>query len=225
MARRRRQGRPVRGQRDDGSAEACDRPGGLRGGPRFGGGPAAGAARIGDLESVAYNAARDRLYVFSGSCCTSSALPTAFRLMRASNDTFHVESFQPLPAGTSFTAAAWSAYDRRVYVGNGRTFRSYDYPTNAVGAPFSLEGVRGVLGMGFSSDGADLVLVTNAERLYRVSWRTKTVVPGWVFDLTPFGVRDSRAVDLVGDRFYVLDGYPRPKGDSLRNAVFVFDVV
>ena len=193
--------------------------------PRLGGGPPAGAARVGDLESVAYNGARDLLYAYSGSCCTASALPTAFRLTRTSAGTFRVESFQPLPGGTNFTGAAWNASDRKIYVGKGRTLRSYDYPTNTIGAPFSIQEVTGILGMGFSPDGADLVVVTNAERLYRVSWPTKTVVPGWAFDLTRFGVRDSRAVDVIDGQFYVLDGYPRPKGDPLRNAVFVLDVV
>jgi hypothetical protein len=32
-------------------------------------------------------------------------------------------------------------------------------------------------------------------------------------------------VELIGDRFYVLDGYDgRPSGDPLRHAVFVFGV-
>jgi sugar lactone lactonase YvrE len=192
--------------------------------PRFGGGPAAGAARIGDLESMAYNAAKDRLYAFSGSCCTASARPTAFRLTRTRGGYFRVDSFQPLPSATNFTAAAWNASDRRIYVGTRGVLRSYDYPTNVVGPRLRIGGVTGILGMGFSPDGAALYVVTNAERLYRVSWRTKRMVAGWVFELRPFGVRDSRAVDSIGGRLYVLDGAPRPKGHRLRNGVFVFGV-
>ncbi len=44
--------------------------------PRFGGGEAAGYWRDRDLESLAYDGANDTLYVFSGSCCTESVLPT-----------------------------------------------------------------------------------------------------------------------------------------------------
>jgi hypothetical protein len=110
-------------------------------------------------------------------------------------------------------------------VGIGGALRSYHYPTNRIGARFSIGGVTGILGMGFSSDGAALYIVTNAERLYRVSWRTKRTVAGWVFDLTRFGVRDGRAVAVIAGRLYVLDGYPRSKGNRLRNAVFVFNVV
>lgn len=193
--------------------------------PRFGGGRAAGATRIGDLESMAYNAAYDRLYAFSGSCCTASARPTAFRLTRTRAGRFRVDSFQPLPGRANFTAAAWNASNRKMYVGTRSALRSYDYPTNAIGARFSIGGVRGILGMGFSSDGAALFVVTKAERLYRVNWRTKRIVAGWVFDLTRFGVRDSRAVDVIAGRLYVLDGYPRSKGNRLRNAVFVLEVV
>ena len=36
---------------------------------------------------------------------------------------------------------------------------------------------------------------------------------GWTFDLTPFGIRDSRAVATIGDQFFVSDGYDsRPRG-------------
>jgi hypothetical protein len=69
-------------------------------------------------------------------------------------------------------------------------------------------------------------VTTNAEKLRRVNWATKTLVAGWTFDLTPFDVRDSRAVELIKDQFYVLDGYDgRPSGDPLRHAVFVFAVL
>jgi len=41
--------------------------------------------------------------------------------------------------------------------------------------------------------------------------------------LTPFGVRDSRAVAVIGGRYFVSDGADsRAKGDPLRYAVFVF---
>ena len=79
--------------------------------------------------------------------------------------------------------------------------------------------------MDFSPDGADLFVTLSSERLVRVNWSTRTVVNGWTFDLTPFGIRDSRAVAEIGDRFFVSDGYDsRPKGDPLRHAVFVLGV-
>jgi hypothetical protein len=78
--------------------------------------------------------------------------------------------------------------------------------------------------MDFSPAGADLFVTVNSERLIRINWSTRTVVSGWTLDLTPFGIRDSRAVAEIGDQFFVSDGYDsRPSGDPLRHAVFVFD--
>ena len=188
--------------------------------PRFGGGPAAGTERTNDFESMAYDLANDVLYVFSGKCCTSSILPTAFRLTRQSGQ-FQVESYQPLPTGADYTGAAWNPTDGKIYVGKGRDIRSFDYASGTASASFRV-GVRGITGMDFASDGADLFVTLNSERLVRIDWSTRAPVSGWMFDLTPFGIRDSRAVAKIGDRFFVSDGYDsRPKGDPLRHAVFI----
>ena len=64
--------------------------------------------------------------------------------------------------------------------------------------------------------------VTNGEVLDAVDWQSQTIIPERSFDLTPFGVRDSRAVERIGGRFFVLDGAPR-RG-RLEFAVFIFDV-
>jgi hypothetical protein len=194
---------------------------------KFGGGPQAGADRSRDFESMAYDEATDSLYVFSGPCCTSSVLPTAFRLTRRGNNgTFKVGSYQPLASGANYTAAGWNSGDGKVYVGRGAVLRSYDYVTNTPGPSFRVPLLSGITGMDFSSNGADLYVTTSAEKLRRVDWSSKTLVDGWTFDLTAFDVRDSRAVELINGQFYVADGYDgRPVGDPLRHAEFVFDVV
>jgi hypothetical protein len=192
--------------------------------PRFGGGPPAGTDRTNDFEAIAYDRANDVLYVFSGSCCTSSILPTAFRLTRQSGQ-FQVESYQALPTGADYTGAAWSPSDGKIYVGKGRDMRSFDYASGTASPSFRVVGVTGILGMDFSPDGADLFVTVNSEKLIRINWSTRKVVSGWTFDLTPFGIRDSRAVAVIGNQFFVSDGYDaRPKGDPLRHAVFVLDV-
>ena len=75
-------------------------------------------------------------------------------------------------------------------------------------------------------------MVTSAERLIRVDSPSRTIVPGWSFDLAPSGVRDSRGVSVIlgssvsDDRYYVLDGGDtRSSGDPLRHAVYVFKVL
>ena len=201
--------------------------------PQYGGGPLAGRYRRGDLEALAYDEVTDTLYAFSGTCCTSTALPTVFRLTRDPiSQKLHVDSYQPLASGSDFTGAAWSPVDGTVYVGKGRVIRRYDYTSNTIGPQIALSGVAGIHGLDFSATGADLMVVTSAERMYRVAWATKSVVSGWILDLTPFGVKDSRAVEVIADpsdpstdQLYVYDGYDsRPTGDPLRYAVFVFDV-
>ena len=79
--------------------------------------------------------------------------------------------------------------------------------------------------MQFTADGKDLLVTSHLNVLYRVSTATWTVVPGWSFDLTPYGFVDPRGVALVGDQLFVADGGLRPVGDPLRYAVFVFDIV
>jgi WD40 repeat protein len=192
--------------------------------PRLGGGPVAGTDRTNDFESMAYDRANDVLYVFSGKCCTSSILPTAFRLTRQSGQ-FQVESYQPLPTGSDYTGAAWSPTDGKIYVGKGRDIRSFDYASGTASPSFRVSGASGITGMDFSPDGADLFVTVSSEKMIRINWSTRTVVSGWTFDLTPFGILDSRAVAVIGGQFFVSDGYDsRPSGDPLRHAVFVLDV-
>jgi PKD repeat protein len=184
------------------------------------GGAEAGPNRTADFESMAYDGTH--LYVFSGVCCVSTVLPTVFRLARV-NGQFEVESYQPLATGSDFTASAWNASESKLYVAKGRTFNSYDYPSNTIGPPVTVPNLIGVLGISFS--GPDLFAVTNTETLVRANWPTKAIVNGWTFDLTSSGVLDSRAVEFIGDQFYVSDGYDaRPAGDPLAHAVFVYDV-
>jgi hypothetical protein len=191
---------------------------------RFGGGPAAGSNRDRDIESMAYDASTDRLYVFSGKCCDTSVLPTAFRLKRVSGN-FQLDSYQPLPTGSDFTASAWSPTDNKVYVGVRKELRTYDFETNVVGPIFRVPNLFGILGLGFSPDGADLWVARHDAVVSRVDWSSKTLVAGWTFTVSSFGLRDSRAVELINGQLYVLDGYDgRSKGDPLRHALYVFNV-
>ena len=193
--------------------------------PRSGGGTAAGSNRDRDIESMAYDTSTDSLYVFSGKCCDASVLPTAFRLKRDANHAFQLESYQPLPTGSDFTAAAWSPTDHMVYVGVRKELRTYDFETNVVGPIFRVLNLTGILGLGFSPNGADLWVARHDAVVSRVDWATKTLVAGWTFTVNSFGLRDSRAVELINGQLYVLDGYDGgSKGDPLRHALYVFNV-
>jgi hypothetical protein len=191
---------------------------------RFGGGPRAGTNRTLDFESVAYDRENDALYVFSGSCCSPSVLPTVFRLRRV-GATLRVRSYQPLPKTVRFDAAAWNAASQRLFVGHGRDLRAYNYVRNTLGQTFRVPGLSGITGMGFSSDGAHLFVTTSSEMLYRVRWATRRLLPGWTFDLGTFAIHDGRAVEAIGGQLYVVDGDDaRSDADPLKYAVHVFTV-
>ena len=190
-----------------------------------GSGSNAGSLRDPDIESMAYDKINDTLYVFSGKCCTSSVLPTSYRLKRGAGNTFHPEAWQALPSGSDYTASAWHPTDHKVYVGVGSAIRTYDFATNASGSTFSVSGVSGIYGMSFSDDGNELYVAEKGVKIVRANWNTRTAIPGWTFTLTSFGMKDSRAIELINDQFYVFDGYDgRSTSDPLRYAVFVFDV-
>ena len=190
---------------------------------RLGGGARAGIDRTRDLESIAYDRARDALYVFSGPCCTSSVKPAAFRLTRTRAGRLRVESFQPLPRSANYTAAAWNAANHMIYVGQGRDLRSYRYPANVPGRVFHIPNLSGITGMSFSPNGASLFVTTTAEELRRAAWPKKSLVSGWALELRAFGVGDARAVELIDWRYFVLDGDPaRPDTDPRKYAVYVF---
>jgi hypothetical protein len=135
-----------------------------------------------------------------------------------------VESYQPLPRSVNFTAAAWNAANGKLYVGFGSDLRTYNYGTNTVGRVFRVPNLTDIRGMVFSARG-DLFVTNGAEQLRRVNWRTKRLRSGWTFDLTKFGIHDSRAVEVIGGRFFVSDGDDaRSKTDPFKYAVYVLSL-
>ena len=131
---------------------------------RFGGGPRAGGNRTNDFESMAYDAANDVLYVFSGRCCNGTVQPTVFRLTRR-RGVLKLDSWQPLRRTSDFTAAGWNSADHRLYVAKGADLQTYDYPSNALGLPFQIAGLTGILGLSFSRDGSEMYAVRTGEVL------------------------------------------------------------
>jgi hypothetical protein len=191
--------------------------------PSAAGDGAATLPRYDDLESLAYDSAHDRLYVFSGSCCTSSALPTAFVMTRVDGE-LELESYQPLTSGTEFTAAGWNPADGRLYVGGGTQLRTYDYATNARGTAITFAGLEGILGVDFTDDGKDLFVAHSDTVVSRVTWATRSRVPDWDLDLRGLDVRDARGVEVIDEQLWVPDGATRPSSDPHDRAVFVLDV-
>ncbi len=194
-----------------------------------GGGAAAGPTRTDDLESLSYDPTTDTLYVASGNCCGVAPFnPTIFELTRDGAGRFQVKDFNALPEGTDPTGSAWRAGPGGgIHFVKGQNITPYDFATNTVGTPIQVLGVDvGLVGATFTPDGQDLLVTSHLNKLYRVDPSTWSVVPGWSFDLTPYGIVDPRAVEVVGDQLFISDGYDsRPVGDPLRYAIFVLDIV
>ena len=194
---------------------------------QFGGGPFAESNRFSDLESAAYDEGNDVLYFFSGNCCLAAPAlnePGVFRLTRDGGGDFQLESFQPLPETADATASAFRP-DGVLWTGRKGVIQTYNYEGNTFGPEQSVSGLGGNLyGMTFSDQ--DTMWVTSkANKVFRVSMSTRAVVPGWSFDLTPYGIKDPRSVEVVGQQLFVGDGYDfRSSADPLRYATFVFDL-
>jgi hypothetical protein len=187
-------------------------------------GKKAGKHRINDFEAVAYDRKRDQLFVFTAICCTPKDKPTVFRLKRR-HGKLRLDSYLPLPKGSDFTAAAWNPRKRRVYVGVGNTIWPYRYKRHGVGSPRTVPGLSDITGMSFTGDGKGLLVAHSPSFVSLVDWRSRTLVPGWTFDLAGFGVADIRAVELARGRMWVSDGYDlRAPGDPLDHAIFVFSI-
>jgi hypothetical protein len=188
---------------------------------RFGGGPRAGDRRSQDFEALAYDARGDALYAFSGS---TSANPTVFRLTRAGNGRLQVDSWQPL--SSEWRGAGWRAADGRTYVASGSTIRTYAFTTNRLGPAFSIPGLGSIFGIDFDNVTGDLLAVNTAQRLWRAGMGTRRLRPGWNgISLTGFGLRDTRAVEVIGRQLFVSDGDDsRDPSDPMNHAVFVIGV-
>ena len=188
---------------------------------RFGGGPRAGDARTQDFEALAYDARADVLYAFSGS---TSATPTAFRLIRDGHDRLQVQSWQPLPS--EWRGAGWRAADGRTYVAAGSTIRTYDFTRNRFGPAFSIPGLGSIFGLDFDNVTGDLLAVNTAQRLWRAGMGTRRLRPGWNgISLTGLGLADTRAVEVIGRQVFVSDGDDtRDSSDPMNHAVFVIGV-
>lgn len=183
----------------------------------------AGVYRTAEIQALAYDASRDELFVFSGTCCPPKINSTAFRLTRKSGE-LRLDSYRTLN-GLQVEGAAWNPGDRKLYFGSGTRMWSYSYAQNAVGSSFGVPGLTNIYGMDFTDDGRDLFVARPYTRVSRVDWVSKTLVPGWDLDLVPFGVLDVRAVEVVHEQLWLSDGSDlRGAGDPLNHALFVLDV-
>lgn len=189
------------------------------------GAPLATSANFSDMESIAYDASADILYVFSGSNTVGVNIPTVFRLTRQGSS-LQLLDYQVLPTpDTDFTAAAWNPVDGKLYAGKGSQLQTYDFATNTAGAPFSV-GLTNILGLDFSPDGSEMFVsrtknsAPRAVEVVDVNWPGKDLA--WRLDVEAAGVKDARGVAYVDGALYVSDGFDDPSNPPNEHAVYIF---
>lgn len=199
-------------------------------------------SRTDDFESVVYDSGADVLYLTSGGCC-SAALPanypkhpTVWKLTRQGGH-FTPIQWQALGESEDPTAAGWRP-GFGMYVGKSNTIKTYDFATNTLGTAKTLP-VSDVVGIAFSD--ANTAFITTATpntasgrttatsdstvHKFTISGSSWTEDLNWRFPLKNIGAGnandpltagmiDARDLAIVGDTFWVSDGYDsRPGGD------------
>jgi PKD repeat protein len=182
-----------------------------------------------DFEALAYDDVHDELYVFAGKCCTASIRAAAFRLTRDGNGAFQVTSFQPFTAPMNdFSGVGFidDASGGHLWTALGKVLYQYDYAANTFSNSFTVPGISGKIdGIG-DSPGGDVWVVNSKATLYRINWATRTLYPNHTFNMADYGIKDSRAVEVVGNQLFICDGYDSYATSSPdRYAIKVYDVV
>jgi len=191
-------------------------------------------SRTDDFESIVYDpgttpGVNDVLYVTSGGCCPGGLPagykdnPTVWKLTRTGG-TFTPSQWQALPEGEDPTAAGWrpsgGSGASGFYYGKDNFYRSYDFATNGLGTMHSAPSY--LVGIDFT-DASHVFITTSTPhpnqtgrttassdsivKQYTFDGTSFTAVPGWSFPLKNTGMIDARDLALVGDTFFVSDGY------------------
>ncbi|MGZ4676692.1 MAG: PKD domain-containing protein [Acidimicrobiia bacterium] len=191
-------------------------------------------SRTDDFESVVYDPTGDVLYVTSGNCCTAGLPagypyhPTVWELERVAGH-FTPTHWQALPDGQDPTAGGWRP-GTGIYFGKSNKIHTYDFATNTLGSDKTLA-LTDIVGITFTDASTAFVTTatpntasgrttaTSDSTIHRfdISGSTWTETPGWTFPLKNIGVPggsvdddgmiDARDLAIVGDSFYVTDGY------------------
>ena len=198
--------------------------------PQVGTGTLPDVTRADDIESIVYDTDHDVMYVTSGNCCGIAPFnPTIYKLTRDGSNHFTPTSWQALPEGEDPTAAGWRP-GVGMYYGHGSKIKTYDYATNTVGPTTTLS-VTSIEGLTFVDDNTVFITTSSTKdadssksdstiRRFSISGSTWSAVSGWTFPLAGTGMRDARDLAIIGDFFYVTDGFDGSSGPQ--HPVFVY---
>ena len=175
---------------------------------------------------MTYDPVHDILYTFAGKCCSGGIRAAAFRFLRV-NGVFQVDTFQPFGSPLNDFSGV-GEIDGELWGALGKVLYKYDFVTNTFSNSFTVSGVSGsIYGISDSPGGnQDVWFTGSSSTLYRFNWVTRTLYPNHTFAMTPRGVRDARAVDVLNDQLIICDGYDSYSSSSPdRYAIEFFNVV
>jgi hypothetical protein len=157
---------------------------------------------IDELESVAYDAPAQQLYVVNTVGEPRSDRPAIFRLHKEPcPPCFAFDAWRPLPEGRQYSASV--VVNGGLHLAIGRNLHAYDFIANRLAASPAYVAPHTIVGLG--SEGGWLWVLTR-EALYKVDWATRRVRA--THDLTPYAITTPKGIEVVGDTIYLLDGDP-----------------
>ncbi|NEW59765.1 hypothetical protein GSY74_00575, partial [Sulfurovum sp. bin170] len=193
-----------------------------------------------DLESVVYDDVNDILYIFVGS---TSSIPAIFKLTRESIDgTFVLDDEDENTIDFRILDSEYQAaqyIDGEMIVSIDYDLYSYDFETDTHSSTlFTATGDEGnVYGMAYD-EGGNAWMVTSKNYLIKIDWATKVRLASYkIADddsiLTYNGVYDTRGLEIIDDKLYILEGMNSsgtddvavaPYGSALKNSVHIYDI-
>jgi hypothetical protein len=175
--------------------------------------------------------------------------PTVWKLTRDGSGHFKPAQWQALPEGTDPTAAGFRP-GVGMYFGHSKTVQTYDFASNSLGSTFTLpvpNGTSDIVGLAFTDTNTAFVTTASPNVASgRVTANSDSTIqrfdivgPTWVKNTTwtfplksignaaagvdQAGMIDARDLAIIGDKFYVSDGYDsRVSGD---HPIYVYNLV
>lgn len=162
-----------------------------------------------ELESVAYDPGRRRLYLINTVNDPSAPVildrPAVFRLTVGScRGCLGFDAWKELPAGPTYRGVV--VVDGQILVSSGSRIYSYDFDANRVSdEPVVDPGIGTITALAFE-DGT-LYITNTVRRLVTWDWAQERAVGN--YDLATLGITTAAGVESINDTLYVLEGEPK----------------
>ncbi|NEW60424.1 hypothetical protein GSY74_03940, partial [Sulfurovum sp. bin170] len=178
-----------------------------------------------DIESSAYDAATDTLYIFTGDGPGTAAV---FKLTRENiNDSFALSDYRKFDVGTEYSATQFIEGDFVVSITDDLYI--YNFETNQVDLSNKLLDIPSGRIVGLAYSEGILWVTTSDFELLKVDWQTKEILA--TYNMRDNGVYDPRGVEIINNELYILEGINQsggtpiaPIGHALKNAIHIYQL-